>query len=291
MNGAPDLAGADVVSLTARPSYQPDYRGLACAQVRGAREKLGLDHEEFAEHLGSMLGRKISAQLVNRWEQDNVPPGDVMLAAAVAAQGAGGDVLTLPLTETAGRQAALMAGIAPALHTCEAVTPYADRGLISREQWNGIIRGSAGHLWLYGMAEFGYATDDEVPVIVAEAAAQGCQVRVLLLSPGYEGIPDLDASEDSPPGTLGARIRAALARFSQMRQACPGDMQLRVYDTHPTVSGVRGDDNMLVTPYLRYFIGSNSPTLGLAEESAPKMFGRYARHFDGMWNLATEWTP
>jgi hypothetical protein len=165
------------------------------------------------------------------------------------------------------------------------------RGLISRDQWNGIIRGSAGHLWLYGMAEFGYATDDEVPVIVAEAATQGCQVRVLLLSPDYEGIPDLDASEGSPPGTLGARIRAALARFSQMRQACSGDMQLRVYDTHPTVSVVRGDADMLVTPYLRYFIGSNSPTLGLAEESAPKMFGRYARHFDGMWNLATEWTP
>jgi hypothetical protein len=51
------------------------------------------------------------------------------------------------------------------------------------------------------MAEFGYATDDEVPVIVAEAAGQGCQVRVLLLSPDYEGIPDLDASEGSPPGT------------------------------------------------------------------------------------------
>jgi hypothetical protein len=47
---------------------------------------------------------------------------------------------------------------------------------------------------------------------------------------------------------------------------------------------------MLVTPYLRYFIGSNSPTIGLSEGSAPKMFGRYARHFQHMWDLAKEWT-
>ena len=72
---------------------------------------------------------------------------------------------------------------------------------------------------------------------------------------------------------------------------CSGRLGLRVYDTHPTVSVVRGDGEMLVTPYLRYFIGSNSPTIGLSEASAPKMFGRYARHFDHMWDLAKEWTP
>jgi hypothetical protein len=290
VNGAPEPT-ADVVSITRRPGYQADYRGLACAQVRAAREKLGLSIEEFADHLTDQLGWKVDAHVVSRWEQSAVPPGDVVLAAAVTAQGVPGDVLALPLTETAGRRAALMSAIAPALHSGETVTPYADRGLVTREQWNGLIRGSVKHLWLYGMAEFGYATDDEVPAIVRAAAAAGCQVRVLLLSPDYADIADVDASEGSPPGTLEARIRAALARFREMRAACGGKLQLRVYDTHPTVSVVRGDGEMLVTPYLRYFIGSNSPTIGLSEGSAPKMFGRYARHFDHMWDLAKEWTP
>lgn len=30
------------------------------------------------------------------------------------------------------------------------MTPYADRGLVTREQWNGIIRGATGELWLFG---------------------------------------------------------------------------------------------------------------------------------------------
>lgn len=37
--------------------------------------------------------------------------------------------------------------------------------LISRPRWNGTIRGYRSHLWLYGMAELGYALDDEVPRI------------------------------------------------------------------------------------------------------------------------------
>jgi len=45
----------------------------------------------------------------------------------------------------------------------------------------------------------------------------------------------------------------------------------------------------VVTPYLRFFVGSNSPTIEIASESAPKMFSRYARRFDDMWNLAKDW--
>jgi hypothetical protein len=99
-----------------------------------------------------------------------------------------------------------------------------------------------------------------------------------------------ERGELDPENNLESRIRAALARFSEMRAACGGRLELRIYDTHPTVSVVRGDGEMLVTPYLRYFIGSNSPTIGLSEGSAPKMFGRYARHFQHMWDLAKEWT-
>jgi len=172
----------------------------------------------------------------------------------------------------------------------ESVKPYADRGLVTRQQWNGIIRGAASQVWLYGMAEFGYATDDDVPGILANATSRGCQVRILLLNPASPGTRAIDGDEGSPPGTLAARTRAALARFTLMRQACGKQMQIRVYDGHPTVSVVRGDDRMLVTPYLRFFIGSNSPTFEFRSDQAPKMFTRYARHFENTWNLAEDWT-
>jgi transcriptional regulator with XRE-family HTH domain len=262
--------------------------------VLAAREKLGMSHAEFAAYLGDLLGWMVTPEAIEHWEKGSIPPGDVLLACAVAAQDMPGDVLTFPLTATAERTAALLSGIGPALDQMgdptEAVLPYADRGLISRQQWNDIIRGSQSDLWLYGMAEFGYATDDDVPGILSEAAASGCQVRILLLDPAYPDAEAIDADEGSPPGTLVTRIRASLARFTQMRQAAGPQMQVRTYAAHPTVSIVRGDSRILVTPYLKFSVGSNSPTFELTEGSAGKMFGRYARHFDHMWKLSKDWT-
>jgi hypothetical protein len=267
VDGSPKGGTGEVVSIQKHAAYRPDFKGLASGQVRAAREKLGLDHAGFAEYLGNLLGWHVTAAAVKRWEHGSTPPGDVLLACTAIG----------PTLDHAGDPS-------------ESVKPYADRGLISRQQWNGIIRGAESHLWLYGMAEFGYATDDEVPGIISAAADRGCRVRVLLLNPDFVGTHDIDADEGSPPGTLAARIRAALARYVQMRKACAQHVQLRTYDAYPTLSVVRGDNAMLVTPYLRFFIGNNSPTFELTEQSARKMFSRYARHFDRMWNLAKDWT-
>ncbi len=291
MDGPGNASGG--ISIRARTSYRPDYKRLASGQVAAARAKLGLDCAEFADYLGGLLGWTVTPEAVEHWEQGSIPPGDVLLASAVAAQDLPGNVLAFPLNATAERTAALLAGIGPAIDhigdPAEAVLPYADRGLITRQQWNGIISGTTDHLWLSGMAEAGYAGDDTVPGIIAEAAAAGCQVRVLLLNPDYPGADEIDADEGSPVGTLATRIRASLVRFAHMRDEAGPAMQLRTYDAPPTVSVVRGDDHMLVTPYLRFFVGSNSPTFELRSATAEKMFSRYARHFENTWNLAREW--
>jgi hypothetical protein len=146
-------------------------------------------------------------------------------------------------------------------------------------------------MWLYGMAEYGYATDADVPAILQRATGRGCQVRVLLLSPDSAESPAIDRDEGHPPGTLAARTRAALARFVHMRGQCGPRMRIRVYDGYPTVSVVRGDDAMLVTPYMRFFIGSNSPTFEFRAPGAPKMFTRYTRHFESTWTNAEDWHP
>jgi DNA-binding transcriptional regulator YiaG len=287
-------SGGEVISLRTRTGYRPDYKRLAAEQVAAGRVRLGLSYAEFAAYLGDLLGWTVTPAAVERWEQGTTPPGDVLLAAAVAAQAAPADVLTFPLSASSEGTSALLGGIEGAGEYAGeptgAVLPYADRGLISRQQWNDIIQGTTGHLWLYGMAENGYACDDAVPEIVAEAAAAGCQVRVLLLDPDHPGTGDIDTDEGSPAGTLTARIRASLARFTRMRDEAGPNMRLRTYDMYPSVSVIRGDDRMLVTPYLRFSVGSNSPTFEFTEASARKMFGRYARHFDQIWRLAKDWT-
>lgn len=174
------------------------------------------------------------------------------------------------------------------LEDSEVSVPFAGRGLITRREWNDMIASAGQRIWLYGMAEFGYATDDDVPSLLADAAARGCVIHVLLLDPAFPGTVEIDACEGSPPGTLSARINAALARFGKMRCRCE-NMEIRTYSMHPSASVIRADGKMIVTPYLRYFTGSNSPTFEFREDHAPKTFDRYSRHFEETWKNSEEW--
>ena len=259
-----------VVSISSRTAYRPKYENIAAGWVRAAREKTGKTRAEYAAMLSALTGRDITEDMIADCEERGVLPGTVLAAILTDAGG------VLPSLAMPG--------------VIEDASLYPGRGLVARHQWNGIIRGSRDQLWLCGMAEFGYATDDEVPDILAEAVEAGCEVRVLLLDPGYEGTEQIDADEGSPKGTLESRIRASLVRFVQMRDEIGPQVQIRTYGTHPTVSIVRGDGHMLVTPYLQFTLGSNSPTLELADEVQPKTFARYVRHLNHLWNRSKDWT-
>jgi transcriptional regulator with XRE-family HTH domain len=249
------------------------------AIVRAARTAQGMTLAELGMRTGYSAGQ------VSRFERGIAPLTDIaVLRRFASVLELAPEILGLAPGHLTPKQQAALSG------NGESVKPYADRGLVTRQQWNAIIRESASHLWLYGMAEFGYATDDAVPAILARATGRGCRVRILLLNPGSLITEAIDREERHPPGTLAARITAALARFAQMRRTCGTRVQIRVYDEYPTVSVVRGDDAMLVTPYMRFFDGSNSPTFEFRAHQAPKMFTRYSRHFENTWKLAKDWT-
>jgi len=265
---------------------KPSGRHLG-AVVRGARTAQGVTLAELGRRTG------YSAAQVSRYERGLAPLTDItVLRRFAAALDIAPQVLGLAPVGVPGQRppaARNPGGWQRPGSARESVRPYADRGLVTREQWNGIIRGATRELWLYGMAEYGYATDAEVPAILQRATAGGGQVRVLLLNPGSAVSAAIDRDEGHPPGTLAVRTRAALARFAAMRRRCGPGMRVRVYDGHPTVSVVRGDDAMLVTPYMRFFIGSNSPTFEFRAREAPKMFTRYTRHFEVTWTNAEDW--
>lgn len=166
-----------------------------------------------------------------------------------------------------------------------------DRGLEGGEQWNGVIHGAARELWLHGISEYGYATDDDVPEIFARATVRGCQVRVLLLNPDSLDSVAIDRDVGHLPGVIAARTQAALTRFAVMRDRCGPRMQIRVYDKRPKASVVRGDGIMLVTLHMPFFFGSNSPTFEFGADESPKMFTRYTVLFESTWKNAQDWHP
>ncbi|WP_327009654.1 hypothetical protein OHA72_21955 [Dactylosporangium sp. NBC_01737] len=72
-----------------RMADRPDLAVTARGQVAAARATLGQTCEEFAATLAPLLGWAPSPHTVDAWERIAVPPGDVLLAAGLAAQGAG----------------------------------------------------------------------------------------------------------------------------------------------------------------------------------------------------------
>jgi hypothetical protein len=101
------------------------------------------------------------------------------------------EILPVPLSEDAGRMVDLLSAVISDVERIagspDVVRAYAMRGLSARPEWNNIIRGSTRSLWLYGMAEMGYALDDRAPGTLHGAARAGCDIRVLLLDPDFAG--------------------------------------------------------------------------------------------------------
>jgi hypothetical protein len=74
---------AEVVSIGTR---RPDYSRIACGQIAAARRHLGMDLQDFTRLINDLTHWDVLPEAVAAWEDDMIPPGDVLLAAAAAAQ-------------------------------------------------------------------------------------------------------------------------------------------------------------------------------------------------------------
>ncbi|MBS2548539.1 hypothetical protein KGQ19_16855 [Catenulispora sp. NL8] len=263
--------------------------------IKQQRDVLNLTLEEVADQMMAIMNRDtLTRHDVWRWQENEVTPRYWLPALAQVLQ------VDVEVLRTAARKQrtpqAPISSNGPEsasgsdAENVDAVIAYAARKLITRDRWNDTIQAAHQTLWLYGMAEYRYALDSEVPVILKEAAGSSCEIKVLLLDPTFSGTFDIDRDEGNPEGALATRITASLARFHAMQQDCGAAMQLRVYAAPPTTSIVRADDHLIVTPYVRYLAGRSSPTLELRRASDGGMFDRYTRHFDSAWNRARDWT-
>ena len=99
---------AEVVSLAGR--RRADLGAIASGHVAGARAEAGLDLAAFAARLGVLLTWQPTAEVVMRWEQDTIPPGDVVLACAAITHGEAGVALPLLAAVPSAFPAGALAG-------------------------------------------------------------------------------------------------------------------------------------------------------------------------------------
>lgn len=99
-----------VVDLRTRPGFQPDCGALARRRIADARRALDLSTTAFASMLTPLVGWPVTADAVEGWETDSIPPGEVLVAADSA----------VPDGQTVGN----ILGLIPPSFSAEALSGY-----------------------------------------------------------------------------------------------------------------------------------------------------------------------
>jgi len=163
---------------------------------------------------------------------------------------------------------------------------WKERRDIQNSMWNEFTRGARQEIWLFGVAEYGFAVDEIFHQIVADGIARGCAYKILLLDPDSPFAKYWDGKDKT--GMVSSKISAAIQRYQRMieqNQGKPGSIELRVYDETPSVSIVRTDESMLLTFYLPSLRGDDCLTLQI-QNTQSGLFTRYLKHFHRVWETA-----
>lgn len=148
-----------------------------------------------------------------------------------------------------------------------------------------------------------------VPDLLAEKAAAGCQIRILIADPGSywinhrEGIhrpADADADPDEDEEREEENERKAEAKADawqndhdhalahlQPLTGQPG-IEIREYAAARFNTILRIDDQMLVTLYLWAQSRLQAPLLHLRRQTQNGLFDKFAQHYDALWQDASQ---
>ena len=166
---------------------------------------------------------------------------------------------------------------------------WQERRHIPSSTWNEFTKVARKEVWLFGVAEYGFAKDEAFHEILALGLARGCTYKILLLDSASPSARYWDDRDKTAP----SKIRAATEKFTELiaeNQGKPGTIEMRVYDEVPSVSIIRADGQMIVTLYISCLRGDDSPTI-LVQSVHDGLFTRYAKQFDRTWAAARRIEP
>lgn len=228
-----------------------DAEALARQRITEARQRLGLTHAEFADALTPLVGWAPSPEVVESWETQTVPPGDVLVAAGFAAAAGRDDDESEPSIEPHGR-CGDVAAVFPSRSEFAASYPPA-------ALFDGASDIRALGLSLNLLAQ---SYPDKRMRALLEA---GAEVRCLFLDPRGSAIRAREREERYAPGALSALTDLNIQITQRLRDALPGDTRARlriaVYDEPPRFNIIVVDHTrMIVQPYMPESRGVDSPT-------------------------------
>lgn len=275
------MSAERVVDLRSRSRFTPDLGALACGQVAAARERLGLSIEEFAELLGPLLkwtDYDVTPELVESWERTTTPPGDVLVAAGLAAQNAPhkGEMISAdPVNQLIGDRFADVSGIYATRTEFTAALPPTE--LFRTAKQIDAVGISLNLLCQY---------PDKLLRLSIE---EGTVLRALFLDPSGEEVQRYEREEGHLAGHIATltevNIQALLRIQNQLPAEAQDRIQIATYNDVPHFNLVFLDKAICVMqPYLPRTRGVDSPTFVINRRSPVQgLYPTFEQVFDVLW--------
>ncbi len=270
-----------VIDLRTRSGFKPDVGSLAREQVAAAREALGASPQEFAAILAPLLGWEPTAEAVESWESTVVPPGDLLLAASLAAHASTQGTSPNPSTDPLGRLISNRFGDLAAV--------FLSRSAFVADTSSEDLFAGATEIRTAGLS-LNLLVQQYGDQCLRDQIEAGTSVKCLFLDPAGRAIRDREVEEGYLPGQLATltelNIQILTKRVGDRLSAEARErLMLAVYDEPIRFNITIIDDALcVVQPYLPTSRGLETPTLVIRRQPAHAgLFSVFEQTFAGLW--------
>jgi lambda repressor-like predicted transcriptional regulator len=163
----------------------------------------------------------------------------------------------------------------------EVLKVYPHRNAIPADLWDRLINDATEHIEVLVHAALFLVERPTFVRDLADKAANGARIRLLFGDPASREVARRSDEEQLGKGTLGARIRNALAFYRPLLDV--DGVEMRFHKTTLYNSIFRFDDEMIVNTHVYGFQGAHAPALHIRRLSAGDLFETYSESFETVW--------
>ena len=164
----------------------------------------------------------------------------------------------------------------------EVVKVFPHRNSIPVELWDRLIADATEHVEVLVHAALFLVERPAFMRGLAEKAGNGARIRLLFGDPASREVARRSDEEQLGKGTLGARIRNALAFYRPLQDV--DGIQMRFHKTTLYNSIFRFDGEMIINTHVYGFQGAHAPALHIRRLPAGDLFETYSESFETVWN-------
>jgi uncharacterized protein DUF5919 len=161
---------------------------------------------------------------------------------------------------------------------------YPHRNSIPPDLWDHLITNATEHVEILVHAGIFLIERPTFVRDLATKAKNGARIRLIFGEPSSREVARRSDEEQLGKGTLGSRIRNALAFYRPLQDV--EGIELRFHKTTLYNSIFRFDDEMIINTHVYGFQGAHAPAMHLRRLSAGDLFETYSESFEHVWNLS-----